>query len=121
MLQKIKSGRVSKGETTNNGRRFMNKKKTIGSNYNYQQQKRSNTMLRLASGKSKKDLKTMKNEKKHLLDDSVRFSGKQIDPYSTQNKWEANFYRAVLLKDAKIIPESREIEDDDRTELNKMF
>jgi hypothetical protein len=33
-----------------------------------------------------------------LLDDSVRFLGKEIDPYSTQHKRDANYYREVLLE-----------------------
>lgn len=51
----------------------------------------------------------MKLDKKHLLDDSVKYLGKQIDPYTVQHKRNANFFREILLKDAGIIPESREL------------
>jgi hypothetical protein len=44
------------------------------------------------------------------LDDSVRFLGKEIDPYTTQHKRDANFYREILLNSMNIKPQSREIE-----------
>ncbi|CDW87456.1 UNKNOWN [Stylonychia lemnae] len=61
----------------------------------------------IMKGKKQKDLNKMKEEKQNLLDDSVKYLGKQIDPYSAQHKKDINFYREVLLNDANIVPESR--------------
>ena len=49
----------------------------------------------------------MKDDKKQFLDDSIRYLGKQIDPFGTQKKKEVNFKREILLADAGIKPESR--------------
>ncbi len=50
----------------------------------------------------------MKKDKINQLDDSVRFLGKEIDPYSNLHKRNANFFREVLLESVGIKPENRE-------------
>ena len=70
---------------------------------------RSNTMKNIIIGKGSVDMEQAKLEKKQFLDDSVKYADKKIDPYATQQKRDAEFYREILLKDANVIPESRDI------------
>lgn len=76
-------------------------------------------MRSVLKGGQQQDLKGMQQEKEALLDDSVRYMDKAIDPYTAQTKKDVNFFREVLLEDAKIKPESRLLNIKSQDELQK--
>eukprot|EP00347_Sterkiella_histriomuscorum_P024116 403332252 len=85
------------------------KRKNFVNEIRLKKSKNSNFIRNAARGGKQIDLEGMKLEKKDLLDDSYRYLGKEIDPYTAQHKKDVNFYRDILLEDAHIKPESRQV------------